>query len=177
MIIQRSVIVLAFFFGWAVSSAAQTFELPKRATPVPETTNGVPHVQIGVEPNAILSQMLLDRVAQFPGVKIGPTRVSLPGALGFQIDSDMPLAHPEVIVGGREFAHLHPDGSLHASLDPELAKEAVRTGWAISHPWALQREGWEGFVMIYTPQNERELDVVAGLVEQSYAFVTGQRVD
>ena len=105
---------------------------------------------------------------------IGPTRVSLPGATGFQLADNMPFANPEVVVGGREFAHLHPDGSLHASLDPELARAAVRAGWAVSHPWAKQREGWEGFVMIFTPTSQPELDVVIRLVEQSYRFVTGR---
>jgi len=174
---QISALALALFLGTASNSFAQSLQLPERETPIPETTNGVPHMQLGVEPDPLLSQMLLDRVAQFPGVTLAATRVSLPGAVGFQLDGNMPLAHPEVIVGGREFAHLHPDGSLHASLDPDLAKEAVRTGWAIAHPWSLQRVGWEGFVMIYTPKTERELDVVIGLVEQSYTFVTGQIVD
>jgi phospholipase/carboxylesterase len=100
--------------------------------------------------------------------------VSLPGAIGFQLDTNMPLANPQAIVGGGEFAHVHPDGSLHASLEPAVAREAVRLGWAIPHPWADQRPGWEGFVMIYTPQTRQELEVVLRLVENSYAYVTGQ---
>ena len=48
------------------------------------------------------------------------------------------------------------------------------SGWAVAHPWANQREGWEGFVMIFTPTNQEELNVVITLVEQSYSFVTGQ---
>ena len=78
--------------------------LPKRDTPVPQTTNGVPHVQIGIDAVPEISEALLHRVAQLPGVSLGATRVSLPGAIGFQLEDGMPLAHPEVIVGGREFA-------------------------------------------------------------------------
>ena len=150
--------------------------MPKRKTPIPQTTNGVQHVQIGIEPVPSISSELLDRVAQFPGVGIRPTVVSLPGALGFRISDDVPLSHPESIAGGREFAHLHPDGSLHASLPPELAKLAAQAGWAVAHPWADQRPGWEGFSMIFTPQNHDELEVVASLVAQSYEFVTGRSV-
>ena len=117
---------------------------------------------------------MIQRVSEFPGVVLGPTRVSLPGAVGFQLQDDVPLAHPEVIVGGREFAHLHPDGSLHASLTPEAARAAIEAGWAIAHPWANERDGWEGFVMIYTPINSDELQVVIDLVESSYTFVTGR---
>ena len=152
-------------------------ELSVRTTPIPQTTNRVPHVQIGVKPVPELSEALLKHVEGFPGVKLGPTRVSLPGAVGFQLEPGMTLARPEVVVGGREFAHLHPDGSLHASLDPEVAEAAVQAGWAVAHPWANEREGWEGFVMIYTPLTEFELDVVQRLVEGSYTYVTGQHIE
>lgn len=148
--------------------------LPIRATPIPQTTDGVPHVQIGVNPVPELAQALMDHVADFPGVNLGPTRVSLPGGIGFQLDDDVALARPDVIVGGREFAHLHSDGSLHASLNPDVALVAIEAGWAIAHPWAKQREGWDGFVMIFTPTTPAELEVVIQLVESSYSFVTGQ---
>ena len=117
---------------------------------------------------------MLQHVEALPGVTLGATRVSLPGAVGFQLDSDVSLANPNVIVGGREFAHVHPDGSLHASLEPELARAAVNAGWAIPHPWADQRPGWGGFVMIYTPTTQAELDVVLQLVRGSYTYVTGR---
>ena len=156
--------------------AAPALELPMRQTPIPETTNGVPHVQIGVKPNTKISDQLVKRVAEIPGIRIRPTVISLPGALGFWINKDVPLARPEAIVGGREFAHIHPDGSLHASLSPELAVLAVKAGWGVAHPWANRRPGWEGFVMIFTPANSEELEVVYNLVEQSFSYVTGANI-
>ena len=155
-------------------SGAQGLELPNRTTARPATTDGVPHVQIGVSANPALSKALLERVAKFPGVALGATRVSLPGAIGFQLDPGVELARPNSIVGGREFAHLHPDGSLHASLEPTLAQKAITAGWAIAHPWSKRRAGWEGFVMIYTPGSQQELDIVYQLVRESFNFVTGQ---
>ena len=128
----------------------------------------------GVEVVPEIPSALLRRVSSVPGIEIGETIVSLPGAKGFWISKDVPLARPDVIVRGREFAHLHPDGSLHASLSPEHANEAVSSGWAIHHPWADQRPGWEGFVMIYTPGSMDELEVVFQLVVESYNFVTGK---
>ena len=154
--------------------SAEAGDLPRRETPIPRTTNGVPHVQIGIEPNPEISAELLRRVAEIPGVTIRPTIISLPGAEGFWISEDVELARPEVIVGGREFAHMHPDGSLHASLSPALAIQAAKAGWAVAHPWANQRPGWQGFVMIFTPANQEELDVVYELVVQSFAYVTGK---
>ncbi len=157
-----------------MTSTVSAMELPERDTPRPKTTSGVPHIQIGIEPVPELSGELLRRVAEFPGVTLGATRISLPGATGFQLDDNLALAQPNAIVGGREFAHVHPDGSLHASLHPDTARAAVKAGWAIMHPWANQRVGWEGFVMIYTPVNEAELEIVFQLVQSSYKFVTGQ---
>lgn len=169
---QKFLTTSLYLAAFSIPTLADT--LPVRQTPIPQTTHGVPHVQIGVEAIPDLSDALLQHVANMPGVLVAPTRVSLPGAVGFQLQDDMPLAHPEVIVGGREFAHLHPDGSLHASLAPETARAAVEAGWAISHPWSDEREGWEGFVMIYTPTTLDALQVVIELVQSSYTFVTGQ---
>ena len=152
--------------------ATEATNLPDKETPVPRTTNGVPHVQIGVEPDPEVSAELLRRVSAVSGIEIHPTIVSLPGALGFWITEDVPLARPDVIVRGREFAHIHPDGSLHASLPPELAEMAILSGWAVAHPWAAERKGWEGFVMIFTPTTQSELEVVLSLVTRSFEYVT-----
>lgn len=169
---RNSLLVLSVLItGIADHVAAET--LPSRMTPIPETTFGVPHVQIGVQPVPELSEMLLARVAELPGVQLGATRLSLPGAVGFQLSDDVKLARPEAIVGGREFAHLHPDGSLHASLDPALAHQAIEAGWAVAHPWAGQRPGFGGYVMIFTPTTPEELRIVTRLVEFSYSHVTG----
>lgn len=148
-------------------------DLPQRAGSVPQTTDRVPHVQIGVEPVPEITEAMLAAVGAMADVEIRDTVISLPGALGFWIDDEVVLARPDVIVGGREFAHVHPDGSLHASLPPELAVEAVARGWAVAHPWADQRPGWDGFVMIYTPLTVEELDVVVALVQASRDFVVG----
>jgi len=153
---------------------AQDRSFPMRETPRPATTDGVPHVQIDVQANPELSEQMLRQVAGFPGVVLGATRVSLPGAVGFQLAGDVSIAQPQAVVGGREFAHLHPDGSLHASLHPDTARAAIDAGWAVAHPWADQRTGWEGFVMIYTPVTEAELNVVLQLLRGSYTFITGE---
>jgi len=173
---NRLSIMLVLIAIGCVSAQAEENALPKRPGPAVETTSGVPHVQIGVDVVPEIRDELLRRVAGLPKVEIRPTVVSLPGAQGFWLLEDLQLKRPEVIVGGREFAHLHPDGSLHASLPPERAQEAVAAGWAVRHPWANQRQGWEGFVMIFTPQTDEELEVVFQLVEDSYEFVEGSDV-
>ena len=166
-----TLIAVISLFGFP--AIADTSKLPQRSSPVPATTNSVPHVQIGVTSDPAISAELLLKVSKIPGVEIHETVISLPGAKGFWINESVTIARPRVIVGGREFAHMHPDGSLHASLSPELAKQAIKLGWATKHPWADQRPGWEGFVMIYTPGSRDELEVVVQLVLEAYNFVTG----
>lgn len=169
--------VLSSFAAFLISTAAAiALDLPERPGPRPDTTKDVPHIQIGVEPLPEINAELLRRVAKIPDVEIRDTVISLPGAKGFWLNDQIALARPESIVGGREFAHMHPDGSLHASLEPEFATKAIKAGWAVLHPWAGQRPGWDGFVMIYTPTTAEELDVVIGLVVESYKFVTGRKV-
>ncbi len=153
--------------------AAEQQTLPERAGPRPETTQGVPHIQLGAKADPALAARLLDRMSETPGVEIGQTVISLPGAKGFWVEKGVKITRPQNIVGGREFAHMHPDGSLHATLSPAMAQRAVAAGWAIHHPWANQRPGWEGFVLIYTPRTEPELDVVTNLVLSGFAYLTG----
>lgn len=93
------------------------------------------------------------------------------------ISDGIPLAHPEVIVSGREFAHIHPDGSLHAPLPFERALEVSEKGWGERHPWADERAGWDGLVMIFTPQSEAELEIIFQLIVESYNHVTGQSLN
>jgi phospholipase/carboxylesterase len=148
-------------------------EIPKRKRPKPPTNLGMPHAQIGIQPVPDIHTELFRRCYSLPDVQNRPTVISVPGARALWLREDLPLAHPEVIARGREFAHIHPDGSLHVALPPERARKAVSEGWAEPHPLA-QYLGNEGMVMLYTPLDMDELDVVFGLTLDSYNFVTGR---
>lgn len=151
-------------------------QLPKRAGPRPPTHKGMPHAQIGVQPVPEVNTELFRRCFSLPDVRNEPTRISVPGARALWLHEDVPLARPEVIAVGREFAHIHPDGSLHASLPPERARQAMEAGWAEPHPMAVYM-GREGMVMLYTPRTMEELDVIFQLVVDSYNYVTGRVVN
>ena len=115
---------------------------------------------------------------RLPHSKRGDPRdwVEKPGARGMWLKDDIALANPRAIVAGREFAHIHTDGSLHAPLPYERALEIAEKGWGERHPWADQREGWGGLVMLFTPQSMDELDITFHLIVESYNFVTGKTV-
>ena len=150
--------------------------LPIRSGVRPRTTSDVPHTQIGVEPVPAVNTELFRRVYSLPEVEQRPSISSFSGTWGLWLGDNLTLVHPEVITAGREFAHIHTDGSLHLSLEPNRAREAVEAGWAISHPWADQREGWEGLVLLYTPRSMEDLDVIFQLIVDSYNFITGQNI-
>ena len=172
ILLNGAILILASIVISVSTAQAQNWELPVKESPRPKTTTGIPHIQLDVAPVSNLSAQLLEHVKQMPGVELRNTNVGRAGSTGFWVAENTPLARPESIIRGREFAHCHPDGSLHASLPPKLAIQAVEAGWAIHHPWAANKRGLEGFVMIYTPTSEQELEVVVQLVEQSHRYVT-----
>jgi len=149
--------------------------IPKRSGPRPLTYQGMPHTQIGVLPVPDVNAELFRRAFALPDVTNQPTIISMPGARALWLDERLPLAHPLPDFAGREFAHIHPDGSLHAGLSPERAREAIEAGWAEPHPMALPM-GNEGMVMLYTPRTMEELEVIFQLIVDSYNFVTGRAV-
>jgi hypothetical protein len=133
-------------------------------------------MQIAVALEPAVDRELRRRVYTLPGVLDRPSIISIPGARALWLADDVDLKKPEAILRGREFAHIHPDGSLHATLPEDLAREAIEAGWGEPHPIALQL-GMPGLVMLYTPLTMEELDVVVRLVVDSYNFVTCRSVD
>jgi phospholipase/carboxylesterase len=136
----------------------------------------MPHAQIGVIPDPVIDRELRRRAYTLPGVLDRPSIISVSGARALWLADDLELVRPESILRGREFAHIHPDGSLHATLPPQRAQEAIVGGWAEPHPIAEQL-GLSGLVMLYTPRTLEELNVVVELVVDSYNFVTGRSFD
>lgn len=77
-----------------------------------------------------------------------------------------------------EICHVHPsDGSLHLTLHPADAAIVLQSGWGQRHP--LARGGWlsrfvpEGFIMVYAPRDEKEVEVVIEIVRAACWFVSG----
>ena len=160
--------------GSSSSAESKPAPLPQREGERIQTSGRVPHVQIRVEPVPQVIDELYRLAYSLPKVEKRPTIVSLPGTDGMWLKDSLPLANPSAIVAGREFAHIHTDGSLHAPLPYERAVELSDKGWGERHPWADKRDGWEGFVMLYTPLSNEDLQVVFQLIVESYNHVSGK---
>src|SRR5687768_1011132 len=147
--------------------------LPTRSGPRPAITTGIPHAQIDAATGPHLLADLLRRIFALPGVVEQPTAIStVPGTRAFWLAPEAPLAHPETLVVGRELGHVHPDGTLHLTLPPDLAREAIDAGWADPHPLTRQW-GVDTYVLLFAPRDAGELDVIARLVAHAHAYVTG----
>jgi phospholipase/carboxylesterase len=156
-----------------IPATSTAFPIPARRGPRPQVQQGMPHTQIGVQPVPEVNAELHRRAFALPGVAARATIISVPGARALWLDEAMELAHPEVIVAGREFTHIHPDGSLHLPLPAQRASEAIAAGWAEPHPVARMM-GVDGLVLVFTPRDFDELEVVWGLLLDSYCHVTGR---
>ena len=158
-------------------SAGDSMELPEREGPRRETTGSVPHQQIGAEPVPQVDAELRRRAFLLPGVEDRASALSLPGARGLVLSDDVVVRQPDVLGGGREFAHIHPDGSLHVWLPVELAQEVHETNWGELHPWVGRDGFWDGVALVYTPETLDEVDITIRLVVDAYNFVTGASLD
>lgn len=149
--------------------------LPDRHGARPLIDGPAPHAQRSQNAPPALQGWLFARASALPGVRTGPSGVSVAGARVFHLLDDSPAGPPEAFQGregreGREFAHLHPtqDGSLHLTLPTDPRDEAFARGWGEPHPIS-------GTPLVYGPRNEDELEVAWLLLQASWTYATGRR--
>ena len=150
--------------------------LPERTGSRPSTTPTNPHTQLDQNPEELVVRELARRVFALPDVEKRPSAISVPGARARWLRNEVPAGPQEAFMIGREFAHIHPlpDGSMHAALPPELAEEAREKGWAEQHPVARMGYISPNVVMIYAPRHAGEIELVVGLVTESYRYAGGR---
>jgi phospholipase/carboxylesterase len=143
----------------------------KRTGPRPRTTPTNPHTQLDQNAPFALQERIFSGARDLPGVVVGPSHVSVPGARAFHLPACRQPAEAGFMLE-REFAHLHPrrDGSLHMSLPPAIVETVVDNGWAEYHPLAGKHGLPTNIVMVYGPRDEAELDIVSALVRASHAY-------
>jgi phospholipase/carboxylesterase len=104
-------------------------------------------------------------------VTTGPTKVGVEGTRALLLDRGA-AAGPDaafLLPDDGEFAHQHPDGSLHVALPDAQAYDALAKGWAVAHPLAGVRVS-PGMVLVYGPRDEAEVEIVAGIAAASHHY-------
>lgn len=148
-----------------------SFLVRRRLGPPPVTTPTNPHTQLTQNAPPALQERIFEMACSLPGVVVGRSLVSVPGARAFHLPGtgEAPLG---AFMIQREFAHLHPpdDGSLHMVLPMDVAERAIAGGWAERHPLAGSYGLPSNIVMVYGPRDEGELEVVCDLVRASHAL-------
>jgi phospholipase/carboxylesterase len=149
-------------------------ELTARAGDAPRVSTTIPQQQLDQNTPAALQEQLSTRISGLPGVSVGPSVISVPGARALFVDDAHGPEAAFLLPPATEFAHQHPtaDGSLHLALPDELAADVVVKGRGMPHPLAGVRLT-SGMVMVFGPRDEAELDVVAAIVEASHRYAVG----
>lgn len=143
--------------------------LPARRGTRPATTPTNPHTQLDQLAPIDLQDRLRDHALALPGVRPGPSQVSVPGAVAFYLDEPMEESLLPNLFGG-EWGHIHPhyDGSLHLNVPTELAERLIETGWAEYHSLVALGHIPPLVVMLYGPRDEDEPAVCSSIVEEAY---------
>lgn len=152
--------------------------LPPRSGPAPQTTNQLPHSQVTQHGSDDVVQKLHDWCFALPSVANEHSGISVPGARALVLHEGTDCNHDAFMVG-REFAHIHPhpdNGSMHVKLDATDAKAVVDAGWGEDHYLVTQGHYPAGLIMVFSPRDDSELEIVKQIVARSYAFATGTTV-
>ncbi|KAI1134850.1 hypothetical protein F5Y05DRAFT_192833 [Hypoxylon sp. FL0543] len=106
-------------------------------------------------------------------IQVKPSNLEGPLFNGLWLADGIPLRDEIKRMNG-EFAHPHGEGSTHLVLSLVDAAAAIESGWAERHrmsgvgpmaPW--------GFVLIYAPRDDEELDLWKKVVVASARYVLG----
>lgn len=147
----------------------------RREGPRPSTTPTNPHTQVTQNAPRFLQERVFTFASSLQDVVVGPSAVSVPGARAFHLPSCDGAHGRTSFLVEHEFAHIHPpnDGSLHATLPPDLVDAVIANGWAERHPLAGKYGLPGNIVMVFGPRDEPEVEIVNDLVYASWAYACG----
>ena len=147
-------------------------DLPLRPGPPAVTTGSVPHQQIDPDIIPEVIDEMAGRIFALPDVESRLSTI-VDGATAIWLRDEFNLGRPECVIRERELGHIHLDGSLHVTLPHGRIPGAAAAGWVERHPWADTRPGFEAFVMIFSPRDSSEVDVIFSLIVLGIDFVKG----
>ncbi|MET1411547.1 luciferase family protein [Roseibium sp. HPY-6] len=150
--------------------------LQHRSGSKPDTTSSLPHSQLNQHGPDVVVAALHTWCFSLPLVQEEDSGISVPGSRALVLHDSADCNHAAFMIG-REFAHIHPhpdNGSMHVQLPPEAAREVIEAGWGESHYLVTEGRLPFGLVLVFSPRDEMELEVVKTIVRHSYEYATGQ---
>ncbi|KIJ59876.1 hypothetical protein HYDPIDRAFT_117967 [Hydnomerulius pinastri MD-312] len=93
------------------------------------------------------------------------------------IASSVASPHKAADHAPREIAHIHPeiDYSLHVTLSPQDCKLVIERGWGERHPLSGTKALPKEYLLIYSPRDDEELEVVDRIIVATIGYMTGRR--
>jgi len=152
--------------------------LPKRAgLTLPKTAGIAPHRQLTQKSTPEVYRLLCAAISQLASQC---PDLELKTSCFEKYSTGLFAADPQRRTCGGEICHAHPsDGSMHLTLHPADAKVLLEQRWGERHP--LARGGWlerfvpGGFVMVYAPRTEAEVEVVVQIIKAAAWWVADRR--
>jgi hypothetical protein len=150
------------------------FNIPQRQGEAPQIGQVPPQLQFSDKsPRDIYKKFHDWMFNTFPKVRKESTRISVPSSIAMWLDENENVGHIDAFMppsGGREFTHLHLDGSIHTVVGTALEDEIINKKWGVRHMY-YNRGVKE--VLVYAPRNEEELEILKTIVVKSYEYATG----
>ena len=152
-------------------------QLPRRGGSRPKTEGIAPHRQVTQTASTATFDKLAAAINEIGSaaedLEIGTSCFEKHGTGLFSVSPARSTCKGEV-------CHAHPsDRSLHMTLHPADAKIVLEAGWGERHP--LARGGWferfvpYGFVMVYAPRSDTEVETVLQIVKAATWHVKNGR--
>ena len=118
---------------------------------------------------------MIQRALALPGVSSRESRLANPAVNAIWIPDGLARGPRDAFIDGHEFCHLHPPptGGIHLTLPESARQHVIEQGWAESHLISKGALLAPQLVLVYSPRNEEEVEVVLGLIDISYRFATG----
>lgn len=142
----------------------------------PNTIGPMPHMQTNQQSSREIYNKLSHSLFSIMDIIEKPSRMSLPGAKGLFVQNKENIKSHIIKQSNGELGHIHPDpelGSLHLFVDLNLAKKIVEKEWGEYHPLNEKGVMPPNLVMIYSPRDEFEINIIESFVKNSYNFALG----
>lgn len=160
-----------------MSSASPSFSLPPRDGERPRTGDALPHLQLSQKsPDDVRETLKRWVLTTLPEVEERDTRISVRTTRAWFLADETPVLDDVEFMpppGGREFAHVHLDGSMHLCVSEDAIHEIVRKDWGEPHP--LKDQGVNE-VLFYAPRSMAELPFAQQAIAEAYYYTTGRTV-